>query len=93
VEAGQKDAPAFVVKLAGQFTGEISALFGRRILVRVRGKEAGEVIEIDCDRLRASGAERVESLHIPLLARRVDATLRKCREATLYGADGVVAHN
>ena len=33
--------------LPGQFTGEIGILFGRRILVRVRAKEAGEVIEIE----------------------------------------------
>jgi thioredoxin reductase (NADPH) len=71
VEAGQKDAPIFVVKTghvevvqpsgpvekpvalfaSGQFTGEVSALFGRRILVRVRAKEAGEVIEIDREHL------------------------------------------
>jgi len=37
--------------LPGQFTGEISILFGRRILVRVRAKEAGEVIEIDREHL------------------------------------------
>src|SRR5262245_60689467 len=37
--------------LPGQFTGEISALFGRRILVRVRAIEAGEVIEIDREHL------------------------------------------
>ena len=71
IEAGEKDAPFFVIKtgqvevvqpsgatekpvalfLPGQFTGEISILFGRRILVRVRAKEAGEVIEIDREHL------------------------------------------
>lgn len=37
--------------LPGQFTGEMSILSGRRSLVRVRAKEAGEVIEIDREHL------------------------------------------
>jgi thioredoxin reductase (NADPH) len=35
----------------GQFTGELSILQGRPILVRIRAKEAGEVIEVDRDHL------------------------------------------
>src|SRR5207248_2913777 len=37
--------------LPGQFTGEISVLSGRHILVRVRAKEESEVIDIDRDHL------------------------------------------
>jgi hypothetical protein len=36
--------------------------------------------------------DEVSKKHIPLLVRGVDATLRKCREASFEGADGVVAH-
>ena len=31
----------------GQFTGEIGILYGRRVLVRVRARESGELIQID----------------------------------------------
>jgi thioredoxin reductase (NADPH) len=37
--------------LSGQFTGELSVLQGRPILVRVRAKEAGEMIEVDREHL------------------------------------------
>ena len=43
-EAGERPVALF---LPGQFTGEMSVLSGRRILVRVRAKEESEIIEID----------------------------------------------
>src|SRR5262249_45069051 len=35
----------------GQFTGEISILFGRPIIVQIRASESGEVIELERERL------------------------------------------
>src|SRR2546423_1004381 len=37
----------------GKFTGEVTLLAGRRGLVRIRAREAGEVIEVDREHLLA----------------------------------------
>jgi len=110
VEAGQKDAPIFVVKTghvevvqpsgpvekpvalfaAGQFTGEISALFGRRILVRVRAKEAGEVIEIDREHLTQflqTDAELSDIFIRAFILRRVELISQQLGDVVLLGSD------
>jgi thioredoxin reductase (NADPH) len=59
IQTGQVEVvqPAGIVEkpvalyLPGQFTGEINILSGRPSLVQVRAKEAGQVIEIDRERL------------------------------------------
>ncbi len=110
VEAGDKDAPFFVIKtgqvevvqpsgstekpvalfLPGQFTGEISILSGRRILVRVRAKEAGEVIEIDRERLLGlvqSDSELSEIFMRAFILRRVELIDQDLGDVVLLGSD------
>ena len=110
VEAGQKDAPIFVVKTghvevvqpsgpvekpvalfaSGQFTGEISALFGRRILVRVRAKEAGEVIEIDREHLTQflqTDTELSDIFIRAFILRRVELISQELGDVVLLGSD------
>jgi thioredoxin reductase (NADPH) len=110
VEAGQKNAPIFVVKTghvevvqpsgptekpvalfaAGQFTGEISALFGRRILVRVRAKEAGEVIEIDREHLTQflqTDTELSDIFIRAFILRRVELISQELGDVVLLGSD------
>jgi len=110
VEAGQKDAPIFVVKTghvevvqpsgpvekpvalfaSGQFTGEISALFGRRILVRVRATEAGEVIEIDREHLTQflqTDTELSDIFIRAFILRRVELISQELGDVVLLGSD------
>jgi thioredoxin reductase (NADPH) len=109
VEAGQKDAPLFVVKtgqvevvqpsggvekpvalfLPGQFTGEMSILAGRRILVRVRAKEAGEVIEIARERLLQlvqADSELSDVFMRAFILRRVELILQEVGGVLLLGS-------
>jgi thioredoxin reductase (NADPH) len=110
IEAGEKDAPFFVIKtgqvevvqpsgatekpvalfLPGQFTGEISILFGRRILVRVRAKEAGEVIEIDRKHLLElvqTDSELSEIFMRAFILRRVELIAQKFGDVVVLGSD------
>jgi thioredoxin reductase (NADPH) len=55
VEIVQGDGPAARVVLvlqAGQFTGELNMLSGRRVLLRARVREAGELIAVERESLR-----------------------------------------
>lgn len=110
VEAGEKNAPLFVVKtgqvevvhpsgatekpvalfLPGQFTGEISILSGRRILVRVRAKEEGEVIEIDREHLLQlvqADSELSEIFMRAFILRRVELILQEVGDVVVLGSD------
>ena len=110
VEAGEKDAPLFVIKtgqvevvqpsgvtekavalfLPGQFTGEISILSGRRILVRVRAKEAGEVIEIDREHLLElvqNDSELSEIFMRAFILRRVELIALELGDVLVLGSD------
>ncbi len=109
-EAGDKDAPLFVIMsgqveavqpltgaekpvalfLPGQFTGEISLLSGRPILVRLRAKEAGEVIEIDRQHLRQlvqAGDELSEILVRAFILRRVELIELELGDVIVLGSD------
>jgi len=109
IEAGEKNAPFFVIKtgqvevvqpsgatekpvalfLPGQFTGEISILFGRRILVRVRAKEAGEVIEIDREhllKLVQTDSELSEIFMRAFILRRVELIAQEFGDVVVLGS-------
>lgn len=76
--------------LPGQFTGEISILSGRPILVRVRAKEAGEVIEIDRDHLLQlvqTDSELSEIFMRAFILRRVELILQELGNVVLLGSD------
>jgi thioredoxin reductase (NADPH) len=76
--------------LPGQFTGEISILFGRRILVRVRAKEAGEVIEIDRKHLLElvqTDSELSDIIMRAFIFRRVELIAQKFGDVVVLGSD------
>jgi CRP-like cAMP-binding protein len=76
--------------LPGQFTGEISILSGRPILVRVRAKEAGKVIEIDRDHLLQlvqTDSELSEIFMRAFILRRVELILQELGNVVVLGSD------
>ncbi len=73
----------------GQFTGEMSMLSGRRAILRVRMKEAGEVIELDRDHLMAmvqTDAELSEIFMLAFIFRRVALVNRGFGDVVLLGS-------
>jgi thioredoxin reductase (NADPH) len=73
----------------GQFTGEMSMLSGRRGLLRVRMKEAGDVIELDRDHLMAmvqTDAELSEIFMRAFIFRRVALIARGFGDVLLLGS-------
>lgn len=76
--------------LPGQFTGEISILSGRPILVRVRAKEAGEVIEIDREHLLQlvqADSELSDIFMRAFILRRVELILQDLGDVVVLGSD------
>jgi thioredoxin reductase (NADPH) len=75
---------------SGQFTGEMSALFGRSILVRVRAKQAGEVIEIDREHLMQflqTDTELSDIFIRAFILRRVELIAQQLGDVVLLGSD------
>jgi len=73
----------------GQFTGEVNLISGRRALVDARVKTAGEVIELDRDRLLAlvqTDAELGEILMRAFILRRVELIARGLGDAVIIGS-------
>ncbi len=78
-----------VVYGAGQFSGEMTMLSGRRGLARVRGTEPGEVIELDHQRLIAlvqTDRELSEILMRAFILRRVELIAHGFGDAVLVGS-------
>jgi thioredoxin reductase (NADPH) len=75
---------------AGQFTGEIYLLSGRRTLVRARVTEAGEVIELDREQLLAlvqADSELSEILMRAFILRRAELIAKGLGDVVLLGSD------
>jgi thioredoxin reductase (NADPH) len=75
---------------AGQFTGEVYMLSGRRTLVRARVTEAGEVIELDREQLLAlvqTDWELSEILMRAFILRRAELIARGLGDVVLVGSD------
>jgi thioredoxin reductase (NADPH) len=73
----------------GQFTGEMSMLSGRRAILRVRMKEAGDVIELDREQLMAmvqTDAELSEIFMLAFIFRRVALISRGFGDVVLLGS-------
>ena len=73
----------------GQFTGETSMLAGRRGLVRIRAKEAGELIELEREQLLAlvqTDSELSEILMRAFILRRVELIARGYGDVVLLGS-------
>jgi thioredoxin reductase (NADPH) len=74
---------------AGQFTGEINTLSGRRALVRIRAGDAGEVIEVDRGNLLglvSSDGELSEILMRAFILRRVELIAQGVSDVVVIGS-------
>jgi thioredoxin reductase (NADPH) len=74
---------------AGQFTGEVSLLTGRRALVRTRARTSADVIELDRDRLLTliqTDAEISEILMRAFILRRVELLTRGIGDVVVIGS-------
>ena len=74
---------------AGQFTGEITILSGRRAMVRIRVRQDGEVIEVPRESFLAllqTDAELSEILMRAFIFRRVEMLARGLGDATVVGS-------
>ena len=77
------------VHTAGEFTGEVSVLSGRRALVRGRVREAGEVLALDAEGLRrvVQGDTELSDLFMrAYILRRVALLAHGYGDATLIGS-------
>jgi thioredoxin reductase (NADPH) len=89
VRAGGNGEEVVVVHGAGQFTGEMALLSGRRTLVRVRALEEGEVIEVDHAHLMAlvqTDSELSEILMRAFILRRVELVAHGLGDVVLVGS-------
>lgn len=74
---------------AGQFTGEVNTLAGRRSLVRIRVTESGDVIEIDREHLLSlvqTDSELSEILMRAFILRRVELITQGLGDVVLVGS-------
>jgi thioredoxin reductase (NADPH) len=74
---------------AGQFTGELNLLSGRRAFVRIRATETGEVIEVDREHglaLVQTDSELGEILMRAFILRRVELIARGIGDVVLVGS-------
>jgi thioredoxin reductase (NADPH) len=79
-----------VVFQAGQFSGEVGILSGRRSMVRARMREAGEVIEVDRSGLQElieTDSELSEILMRAFILRRVEFIAHGWGDAVLLGTN------
>ena len=76
--------------LPGQFTGEMSLLTGRRNVVRVRAKEAGEVLQIERERLLSllqTDSDLSDIFMRAFILRRVELIAQEFGDAVILGSD------
>ena len=81
---------AVAVHQAGQFSGEVGILSGRRSLVRARMRDAGEVIEVDHSGLQElieSDSELSEILMRAFILHRVEFIAHGWGDAVLLGTN------
>jgi thioredoxin reductase (NADPH) len=74
---------------AGQFTGEMNSLSGRRSMARISASEPGEVVEVDHDSLLAlvqTDAELSEILMRAFILRRVELIAQGIGDVVLLGS-------
>jgi thioredoxin reductase (NADPH) len=89
VQGEGADEAILNVNRAGQFTGELHMLSGRRSLARARVREAGEVIEVDRDSLRAlvqTDGELSEILMRAFILRRISLIEHGRGDVVLLGS-------
>jgi thioredoxin reductase (NADPH) len=89
VQSGMNGEVLIVVHTAGSFTGEMSTLQGIGSLVRARVRDAGEVLVISEDRLRAivqTDAELSELFMRAFILRRVGLIASQAGDVILLGS-------
>jgi thioredoxin reductase (NADPH) len=89
VRPSTADGELVAVHNPGQFTGEVNMLAGRRALLRARVTQAGEVIEVERERLMAlvqTDAEISEILMRAFILRRVELIAQGLGDAILIGS-------
>jgi thioredoxin reductase (NADPH) len=89
VQQGPRGETVVVTHRAGQFTGEVNMLSGRRSLVQVRASQAGELVELDHARLVEvvqRDAEISEILMRAFILRRVHLIARGLGDVVLLGS-------
>jgi thioredoxin reductase (NADPH) len=86
--AGTSETRLLIVK-AGQFTGEISILSGRRAMARIRARQDGEIIQLARESfltLLQTDAELSEILMRAFILRRVELLAQGIGDATVVGS-------
>ena len=81
---------AFAVCGPGMFTGELNVLSGRRGLVSIRAAEAGELIEIEREALRAlvqTDSELSDIFLHAFISRRLELIARRIGDIVLIGSN------
>ncbi|MGH7294040.1 MAG: FAD-dependent oxidoreductase, partial [Polyangiaceae bacterium] len=89
VRPGLTGEDPIIVHKAGEFTGEVNVLSGRRSLVRGRMREAGEILHLDPAALRrvVQGDSELSDLFMrAFILRRVGLLARGMGDATLVGS-------
>jgi thioredoxin reductase (NADPH) len=89
VRPPETDEHIVVVLGPGQFTGEISVLAGRRVMVQIRTRETGEVIQIEREELLGlvqTDAELSEIFMRAFILRRVELVARGYGDVVLLGS-------
>ena len=89
VRPGLASEDLITVHRAGQFTGEISVLSGRRALVRARVREDGELLALDAEGLRhvVQGDTELSDLFMrAFILRRVGLLAHGYGDATVIGS-------
>ena len=84
-----RDEQVFVIIGPGQFTGEISILTGRRVMVRIRARQTAEVVEIGREQLQTlvqTDAELSEIFMRAFILRRVELIARGYGDVVLLGS-------
>jgi thioredoxin reductase (NADPH) len=75
---------------AGQFTGEVNTLSGRRAMARIRARQDGEVVQLARERVLAlvqTDAELSEILMRAFILRRVELLAQGIGDVTLVGSN------
>jgi thioredoxin reductase (NADPH) len=90
VRPGLAGDDLIVVHRAGEFSGEVSVISGRRALVRARATEAGEVLALDAEGLRhvVQGDTELSDLFMrAFILRRLALVAHGMGDATLIGSN------
>ena len=90
IQASGDSEEVVAICRTGQFTGEVNLLSGRRMLVRLRASEPGEIIQLDRGQLLGlvqADSELSEIFMRAFILRRVELITRGIGDVVLVGSD------